>query len=303
MQFEGLLKKISEIFHEGKNVSQYIREQKGLDHNDIETILISYDFQAGSYIKAASDNKQLIKEYCHAVSEILNPLSPRILCDVGIGEATKVQPILDNLSNKPEKLYGLDLSWSRIRYARKHLLEVGADMGNFELFTGNMFSLPMQDKSVDVAYTSHSLEPNGGREEEAIRELMRISRKWLVLIEPAYEFADQTQRDRMIKMGYVKGLPEVIKRLGGKIVEHRLLGVSSNPLNPSGVIIAEVPDQVADNRSSDCIIACPISKKPMMRMRGSFFCEESLLAYPVLDDVPCLLPTNAIMATKFADFQ
>ena len=55
----------------------------------------------------------------------------------------------------------------------------------------------MPDKSVDVVYTAHSLEPNGGRELEAVKELLRITSKRLILIEPSYELADKECKIRM----------------------------------------------------------------------------------------------------------
>ena len=69
------------------------------------------------------------------------------------------------------------------------------------------------------------MEPNGGREKEALLELSRIARKYLVLIEPAYEYASEKGKERMDLHGYVKNLPDVAIR-GSRDVE--ITGVSSD---------------------------------------------------------------------------
>ena len=77
-----------------------------------------------------------------------------------------------------------------------------------------MFNLPLLDNSIDIVYTSHSMEPNGGHEEELLAELYRVTNNYLILLEPAYEFASEEARARMRKHGYVTNLYETAKRLG-----------------------------------------------------------------------------------------
>ena len=45
---------------------------------------------------------------------------------------------------------------------------------------GDMFNLPITDDSIDLVYTVHALEPNGGKEKEALKELYRITKKYLM---------------------------------------------------------------------------------------------------------------------------
>ena len=73
-------------------------------------------------------------------------------------------------------------------------------------FVGNMFHIPFADNSIDIVYTSHSMEPNGGREKEAMAELYRVAGKYLVLLEPSYELATDDGKQRMDRLGYVKGM-------------------------------------------------------------------------------------------------
>lgn len=44
---------------------------------------------------------------------------------------------------------------------------------------------------------SHALEPNCGKEEEALRKCLRVARKAVVLVEPVYELASAEAQARM----------------------------------------------------------------------------------------------------------
>ncbi len=44
-----ILSKIKEIYENGGNIIQYLKNLDGANTNSIEDIMISYDFQAGSY--------------------------------------------------------------------------------------------------------------------------------------------------------------------------------------------------------------------------------------------------------------
>jgi SAM-dependent methyltransferase len=118
---------------------------------------------------------------------------------------------------------GFDLSWSRCAGARARLREesVSADV-----FVGDLFAIPLADASVDVVYNSHSLEPNGGREREALCELLRVTRHRLVLCECLYELAPEPAQARMRGNGYVRVLEDTLRSLGADVKACRLLPYS-----------------------------------------------------------------------------
>lgn len=157
----------------------------------------------------------------------------------------------------------------------------------------------MANNSIDVVYISHSIEPNGGKEKEALLELMRITKKYLILLEPAYEFASKESQKRMEQHGYIKNLHSTAISLGLKVIEYRLFDVYSNQLNPIGLMIIEKCPKINKNIYNPFI--CPITKTPIELIKNSFFTKEGLLAYPIIDGVPCLLKDNAIIATHYAD--
>ena len=59
------------------------------------------------------------------------------------------------------------------------------------------------------------------------------------MIEPSYEFASAEARARMDRLGYVRGLPAILERLGrpARLVER--WPYNSNPLNKAALIVVD----------------------------------------------------------------
>ena len=287
---------IKELFDRGENIIQHLKDSANINHNSNEFIQVSYDMQAGSYIDYVEGNKEFWNKYTEAFATVLNRFPSNSILEIGVGEATTLVHTMNKLNFPPTQVYGFDLSWSRIKmgktYIEKHHME------NVSLFVADLFHIPIKDNAIDLVYTSHSLEPNGGREKEALKELYRVTNKYLVLLEPAYELADKKAQEAMKQKGYVTNLTEAAKKLRYKIIEHRLFEYSTNPLNPSGVIIIEKNTQGVTAAHP---LACPITGAELKFQNDSYFCKESMLAYPVIQGIGCLQPENAIIASRYLD--
>lgn len=101
----------------------------------------------------------------------------------------------------------------------------------------------------------------------------------------------------MKEHGYVTNLFQTAQNLGYDIIEHKLFDISANPLNPTGVMIIKKADTTNVNNP----ICCPVTKTDFIIRDNAYYSPESLLAYPVIDEIPCLLAQNAVVATKFMD--
>ena len=291
------LAKIKDIYKEGKNIIAYIKNRTDSENNSLESIMISYDFQAGSYIDYCNNHPEYIDKYTQALANVINGLGTHdSILEAGVGEATTLANTILKLNSLPPSVFGFDISWSRIKFGKGYIEK--KNIPDVQLFTADMFNIRLPDNSVDVVYTSHSIEPNGGKEREALTELYRVANKYLVLLEPAYEFASEEAKARMLSHNYATKLYETALDLGYNITEHRLFDISSNPLNPTGLIIIK---KELDNPLEIPVLSCPITKKPLEKIRNCYYSSYSLLAYPIIDDVPCLLPDNAIIATHFMD--
>ena len=284
------------LYEKGVNIIDHL-EQLGLARS--EAIAISYDLQAGSYIQFAKENRGHLDEYTSEIADILNVLSVNAesIMEVGVGEATTLSNVRTRLDFEPDSI-GFDISLSRVLFGRKYFASNGRGTARF--FIGDMFNIPFADNSIDIIYTSHSIEPNGGREKEVMSELYRVTGKYLLLLEPSYELATIDGKRRMDQLGYVKGLVEVASELGMKIVDYRLTKVCDNPLNPTAMLLIEKNRGAKSYRHPE--YCCPQTGAPLMFNNGCYWSESSLKVYPTILDIPCLTCNHGIVATHYSEF-
>jgi ubiquinone/menaquinone biosynthesis C-methylase UbiE/uncharacterized protein YbaR (Trm112 family) len=292
------LNKIKKIFDSGRNVMEYLKEAD-VNQDVDDMVLISYDFQAGSYIIKSEENPEYEEERANVYSEIFNNLGGfDSIMEVGVGEGTTFFNVIKKLNNKDVASFGFDISYSRIQYGQQYLKS--KKMNDSLLFTGNFLDCPVQDDAIDIVYSIHSLEPNGGKEREILTELHRITRKYLVLIEPIYELADEQGKAHMDKHGYVKNIYKIAIELGYKVVDYRILFEGNfRGNNNTGLVLIEKNSETLDKRENINPLGCPVTKMPLSLHKGHYYCQESLLLYPIVNNIPCLLPENAIVATHF----
>jgi hypothetical protein len=196
-----------------------------------------------------------------------------------------------------------DISFSRLKVGKSFAREaLGPSLvDRVTAFVGNMFGLPFADSSIDVVWTSHAIEPNGGREAAAVAELLRVTRGHLVLFEPSYEANTDEGRRRMDSLGYVKGLPATIEALGGRIIDRLAVRNVANPLNPTLALVCVPPRPRAATLATGAIAwTCPATGTALQWRETCFFSPQSLLAYPVLEGVPLLRVEHAVMASALA---
>lgn len=291
---------ICALFDRGENIMDWIKAREGTQHNSTTAILYSYDVQAGSYTERLEDPavralKDRLGQY---LATILDELTPNSLLDAGIGEATSLAPILGHLKKRPKHVLGFDISLSRLLFAREHLARDGHS--DVSLFTARLDRIPLAPESVDVILTVHALEPNHGQEEPLLTELLRVSRRHLVLVEPSYETASAEARARMDKHGYVRGIAESLKRLGHN---PRVERVPHNigRLNEAALFIVEKPQPTALSVNTPPFVS-PISGKPLFERQDCYYCPEDGHAFPVIAGIPCLVVENGVLVSKLSQF-
>lgn len=290
-----MLAHIRDTYSRGGNLMDHLKSLSDSGSSCSEDIMISYDFQAGSYVQAFAANEDCFQHWGQAIAGVIDSLD---CCDsileAGVGDGTTLAPVLMAMRRKPQFTFGFDLAWSRVKCA-KAFLHSHAGLPA-ELCMGDLFCTPFADNSIDVVFTSHAIEPNGGRETEALCELYRVARRYLVLVEPSYELAGEEARERIRRLGYITRLYEAAQELGYKIIEHRLLvETDRNPLNPSGLIVI----QKQEGTPAPERLCCPITKSLLKRGVDSLYAPEVMLAYPIIQGIACLLPQQAVIATKY----
>jgi len=289
-------KKLRDKYRQGHNIMSYLRNLLTEDTNHIKAIEISYDLQSGDYSSAMKNPEylQYKQNFCHSIANHFAELEHYdSIMEAGIGEATTLATLLDYIPQSTNS-YGFDLSWSRVAYAKKWL--EGQGHSTTQLCTGDLFNIPFGDNSIDIVYTSHSIEPNGGNEAAILEELFRVARKYVVLLEPAYELATDEARARMDSHGYCKGLKQTCEQLGYKVIKNQLFDYSSNALNPTAIIVIE---KLSNEAPVTDIFACPLHKTPLRKSPNALYSEEALSLYPVIDGIACLRIENSILASHY----
>lgn len=276
-----------------------MREERNIDYNTQEIIETAYELQTGEYQKKweRKEFSELYEKFTKEIATaILNICNPKSILEAGVGEATTFTKVLQHLNIKDLKAFGFDISWSRTFFAKKLITE--KEIENVNLCTGNLVDIPFLDNSIELVYTYHSIEPNGGKEENILKELYRVTKNYLVLFEPNYEGTNNENRKRMESLGYIKDLENIINKLNYKIIYKDNFKNNLNDKNPTRIIVIE--KNYSDINENN-FFACPITKNRIVKddIENVYFCPDSMVVYPIIKGIPCLRKENAILATKY----
>ncbi len=287
------LSKIKNIYNSGGNVMEALRKEFKTSVNTSEIIEISYDMQSGSYIKELNDKTSVyFKECASVLSKYFG--NAKSVVDAGAGELTTTAGIIQEL-NFTGKLLVFDISWSRLLVGKRYFEEV--TKRKLDYFVADLKRIPLLDKSIDVLYTNHALEPNHGSEDLLLKELNRVTRQKIVLFEPYYEAASETIKERMNNHGYVRNLEDSIKKAGCVLEDIIKLEHSMNLLNPTYAFVIRPSGSNGENLHEDNPFACPYSLTELTRRDSCFYSVKSLMAYPIIEGIPLLRVQNGIVAS------
>jgi ubiquinone/menaquinone biosynthesis C-methylase UbiE len=282
-----IVKKIIALYREGKNITEYLLSQNMvIDTNLIELI---YDLQAGTYTQSAKKNKEFIgsriEEIYSHISEYIDPSG--IFLDAGVGEASTLVPLL-KLVNPEKAVLAFDISLSRVKWAEKNLFE---NKINSILAVASLMSIPLADNSVDFTLTVHALEPNRGSELRILREINRVTRKFIFLVEPDYENSTNLQRLRMDKLSYIKELRPAIEKSGFELIKTIPLKMNINEENLATLYIAKKSSKI-DCRNLPAWVD-PFTKSEITVQNGYQATKEGFL-FPIIEGIPLLRDNDLI---------
>lgn len=311
MENDTTIYSIKDLYNKNINIMQFFRENKEIEKNSIEAILCSYDLQAGTYVsnyysdkileepylidgeKKFLTDKEFHQIYGRRIANVLNHLQFYSLLEVGIGEATTLCNVVKNLKEE-KKIYGLDLSLSRLLYAKKFAKDNKVDI---ELSVGDMFHLPFADSSIDIIYTAHCIEPNTGKEKEAVKELYRVAKKYLVLIEPSYNLGNDLTKQRINEHKYIKGLYKSIQEMNLQVIYYDIFSATYY-YNNGGIIIIK---KNTEEKETDAIYKCPYCNEIIKKYKNNFFCQNCSSIYPIIEEIGILAERNSIFCSKYMD--
>ena len=290
-------------YQSGQNVTDLLRNQKGVANNTPEIIEAAYDLQAGAYIARTKANIDAVSAYAEELASCLSShiSNTTTLLDIGCGELTTLSLTLAQLPVKPKRLFVFDISWSRVFLGCAFADEVLSkeDSQLLQPFVADINEIPISDKSVDVTTSSHALEPNGDNLALLLLELFRVTRHKLVLFEPCYEINTEVGKARMDALGYIKNIEGVVSGLGGKIID-KIRIANSKPLNPTVCFVIEPPvtaNCTKNPESLNQMFSVPGTNFPMLKIDEFYVSKETGLCFPILKGIPILKTTSAILAS------
>jgi SAM-dependent methyltransferase len=297
--------KLKDLYDKGENIIDYLKRHPSETEGQSDIIELSYDLQAGSYIEILKEDLVLKRKlaFTDALASYIDELGVGSLLEAGVGEATTLAHLLDRLEKPPETVYGFDISWSRIKYAETYLASREVKQ-KANLFTSDLNEIGAQTNSFDLVLTCHAIEPNGGVEEAIIRELARVSRNYILMMEPAGEYGSDATKQRIQRFGYCNNLREVSERIGLEVVSHELFSHCQNDHNQTELLLVKVPD-IKEAEQFDrltCPYACPQSHSPLTLTGEGYYSKKSGVVYPIIGGIPCLRSRNGVVATKYLEF-
>ena len=123
------------------------------------------------------------------------------------------------------------------------------------------------------------------------------SKKMADSFEPDFENANSEAKEYMEYHGYVKGLADIAHNNGWDVIVNQPVPITFNPKNPSKMIVIRKNCE-NDVREKSSVFACPITHEALELVGNAYYNHEGMLAYPIVNDIPCLRKENAILATK-----
>ena len=258
------------------NINQYLRKKTNLSETEI--IKLSYDIQTGSYIKKF--NYFRLKKILSQVIKEINSTNYKSLMDFGCGELTSFYTLIDNIKAKNKLFVGYDLSFSRI-LAGKNFLNKKNKKIQLKLFSNNSIKIPLPDNSIDVVTSCHGLEPNKKNAYKILKELWRITKKKLILLEPNDKLGDELIKKRFKENNYILNLEKKIKKITSryKIINNEFNG---NPSNPASIYILEKNS----NKSNKFNFLNPENNNDILKKKLNFYYSEKTgQMFPIVDDI------------------
>ena len=170
-------------------------------------------------------------------NEVLSELDFSTLLEVGVGELTTIESVVAN-NKQLTQIFGIDLSLNRMLHGMEEYKKRQKLIP--KVSKANATNLPFNDSVFDLVYSRHTLEQMPMIFTAALDEMIRVSRKFIVLFEPSYEKGNITQKLKMIRNDYFRGLDKFLSgREDIKVNKSFLMRNSANPLNRTSCYVIE----------------------------------------------------------------
>jgi len=156
------------------------------------------------------------KEFADALFKTVKRCKGRpTILEVGCGAGHFLWIIKDKVAT----ITGLDYSPHMLELTKRQFEKVGR---NIKLIEGSCWDIPLGEKHITVAFmidcTMHL-----GRSYDAIKEMIRVARKWVLFTGPSFEKFDDAMDKKIGKISWAVSIPLLKKELkilqGAKVIK------------------------------------------------------------------------------------
>ena len=192
------------------------------------------DFGYGDKIyKVKGDPRKFLTTFILNILETTNSSS---FMEIGAGELINIFEIQKKNSKIDfYKILALDISLPRLVVGNKFLEENSVKIDY--CINSNAEKIPLSDNSIDLLFTIHCLEQVPNLAKNIIKEMLRVAKKYVVLIEPSIEYGSEITRKRIYAKDYVKLNNNMFKDIDAEILYRRLNRLSSYTSSSEIVIL------------------------------------------------------------------
>ncbi len=164
-------------------------------------------------------------------------------------------------------------------------------------FVNNGIDIPLPDSSVDLVTTCHVIEPNKIRASKIIKELYRITKKKLILLEPDNTLIKKNNRlkkkinNRFNKHNYVKNIDLKLKKLNINFKKIELEN-HFNRLNPASIfIIKKNPKKINKPQFLN-----PFKKNDkLLKMENCYFSKKDNRKFNIINGIILLNKNESLI--------
>lgn len=200
--------------------------------------------------------------------------------EIGAGELTNICEILKKNKNiNFEHVLALDLSLPRL-ICGNNLLNKNSIYIDY-CINSNAENIPLGENSIDLLFTVHCLEQVPYIARNIIKEMIRVANKYVVLIEPSYEFGTEVTRNRIFHKDYIRINQNMFKDLDAEII-YREKNRLSSYISSSEIIILKKKDF---DKPKKFKLICPNCKKDLNLIKKDLVCNKENKIYEKKDGV------------------
>ena len=299
-----LLVEAQEVYLSGENVMLWARRQLNVTHNTEDVIALAYDLQSGTYLDFQAQNSATSEARASELAGFFRAYATNLssMVDLGSGEINQFVNFQSKLGSLlPKDCIALDISWSRLAVGKKALTP---DFLPITPVVANFAELPFPTSSVDMSFSDHALEPNGGSLRQIVAEIFRVTRRFCFFVEPVEALQSQSGKRRMASHGYISKLREVLIEEGGQIVDSHQVINNWNDDNRAEAFVVEPPPKPAVSSDSEgageplFTFTFPGTDFKLVEQSGWLHNSALGVAFPVLEGIPVLLRSSALLATR-----